>query len=313
MRVLLRNSWLASLCCVMLVSRISAQQMADTSFYAEIENPAYPVGTGPIVLVDEAHNNFHTAEGRYLAFATLLRRDGYVVHGSSVPFTSERLDQADILVISNALHERNVEDWSLPTPSAFTDTEIEAVRAWVQVGGSLMLIADHMPMPGAAQSLAAAFGVEFLNGFAFESATETGGPIVFRRSDGSLESHWVTEGRDSNERVDSVASFTGQAFRAGAGANPLMIFRSEAVSLNPRVAWRFTEDTDMTRVAGWSQGAVLDFGQGRVAVFGEAAMFTAQVVVDGSHRSLMGMNRPEAIQNQQFLLNIMRWLSAADR
>ena len=313
MGVVLRNSWSASLFCVVLVSRISAQQVADTSFYSEIENPAYAVGTGPVVLVDEAHNNFHTAEGRYLAFATLLRRDGYVVHGSIVRFTSEMLNEADVLIISNALHERNLEDWSLPTPSAFTDNEIEAVRTWVQAGGSLMLIADHMPMPGAAQSLAAAFGVEFLNGFAFESETETDGPIVFRRSDGSLVSHWVTEGRSSTERVDSVASFTGQAFRAGVGANPLMIFRSEAVSFNPRVAWRFTEDTEMTRVAGWSQGAVLDFDQGRVAVFGEAAMFTAQVAVDGSNRFPMGMNRPEAIQNQQFLLNIMHWLSAADR
>jgi hypothetical protein len=310
---LVKDWWLASLLCVTSLSQVAAQQMADTNFYADIVNPAYPIGTGPVVLIDEAHNNYHTADGRYLAFATLLRRDGYLVRGSNAPFTPDLLDRAAVLVISNALHERNLEDWSLPTPSAFTRHEIAAVRVWVQAGGSLMLIADHMPMPGAAAALAAAFDVEFLNGFAFESATDTDGPIIFRRSDGSLESHPVTDGRAPNERVDSVVSFTGQAFRVGAGARSLMTFRSDAVSLNPRVAWRFGEATEKTQVGGWSQGAVLEFGHGRVAVFGEAAMFTAQVAVEGANRFLMGMNRPEANQNQQFLLNIMHWLSALDQ
>ncbi|UCD24655.1 MAG: DUF4350 domain-containing protein, partial [Gemmatimonadota bacterium] len=250
----------------------------------------------------------HTADGRYLAFATLLRRDGYVVRASSTPFSGATLSQADVLVISNALNERNLEDWSLPTPSAFLGEEIDAVRRWVEAGGALMLIADHMPMPGAAEALAAAFGVKFLNGFAFESEVDTDGPIMFRRSDGSLRPHFITEGRDAAERVDSVASFTGQAFEVGAGT-PVMVFRSEAISFNPQVAWRFGDDTPTTRVGGWSQGAVLEYGQGRVALFGEAAMFTAQVAVDGSNRFQMGMNRPEAAQNQQFLLNVMHWLT----
>jgi hypothetical protein len=57
-----------------------AQQIADTTFFSEIANPAYAVGHGPVVLIDEAHNNFHTAEGRYLAFATLTSSDLYVPH-----------------------------------------------------------------------------------------------------------------------------------------------------------------------------------------------------------------------------------------
>jgi hypothetical protein len=304
-----RNAWLVCLICVALSSYVAAQQMADTTFYAEIENPAYAFGAGPVVSIDEAHHNYHTADGRYLAFATLLRRDGYVVRGSNAPFTAETLASSDVLVISNALNERNLDDWSLPTPSAFTGEEITAIREWVHAGGALMLIADHMPMPGAAESMAAVFGVEFLNGFAFESTTDTDGPMIFRRSDGSLRSHWVIEGRNASERVDSVASFTGQAFQVGAGATPVMVFRAEAVSFNPRVAWRFAEDTQITRVGGWSQGAVLEFGEGRVALFGEAAMFTAQVTVDGPDRLPMGMNRSEAVQNQQFLLNVMHWLS----
>ena len=308
MSVLPRNCWLALSLVAAVWSPAAAQQVADTTFYADIENPAYELGTGPVVLIDEAHNNYHTADGRYLAFATLLRRDGYIVRGSKATFSTAPLSKADVIVISNALHERNVEDWSLPTPSAFTIEEINAVRDWVEAGGALMLIADHMPMPGAAEALAAASGVEFLNGFAFESEADRDGPIIFRRSDGSLRPHFVTDGRDATERVDSVASFTGQAFKVGAGT-AVMVFRPNAVSFNPRVAWRFGEDTPATRVGGWSQGAVLEYGQGRVALFGEAAMFTAQVAVDGSGRFQMGMNRPEASQNQQFLLNVMHWLT----
>lgn len=47
-------------------------------------------------------------------------------------------------------------------------------------------------------------------------------------------------------------------------------------------------------------------GAGRVAAFGEAAMFLAQV---GSYGEPMGMNDPEADRNYQFVLNVVRWLS----
>ncbi|NIQ57151.1 MAG: hypothetical protein GWN71_28375, partial [Gammaproteobacteria bacterium] len=73
-----------------------------------------------------------------------------------------------LLVISNALDSSNVNDWRRPIRPAFTEAEIEAVRAWVEDGGALLLIADHMPFPGAAAGLAAAFGVTFNDGFAFD-------------------------------------------------------------------------------------------------------------------------------------------------
>ena len=57
------------------------------------------------------------------------------------------------------------------------------------------------------------------------------------------------------------------------------------------------------------QGAVIHYGKGRVAVFGEAAMFSAQEYITNDERVLMGMNRSDAAQNPQFLLNVMHWLS----
>ncbi|MGQ0714649.1 MAG: DUF4350 domain-containing protein [Gemmatimonadaceae bacterium] len=140
----------------------AAQQLPDTAFNPRIAQPSYAEGRGPVILIDEAHENFHTAGGRYLAFARLLRRDGYVVRPNTVRLTRAALEGARVLVIANALHERNRDDWDLPTPSAFTAEEVAAMREWVAGGGSLLLIADHMPFPGAVDHLAAAFGVFFI-------------------------------------------------------------------------------------------------------------------------------------------------------
>ena len=284
---------------------LHAQQTADTLFNPVIPRPTYPQGQGPVVLIDEAHHNFHTLGGRYRAFGRVLQRDGYIVKSSSSPLNQASLQEADILVVSNALHERNIEDWSLPTPSAFTQEEIAAVSKWVESGGRLFLIADHMPFPGAAEALAAAFGFRFNNGFAIDTLNTN--VTLFRRRDGSLADHTITRGIKSGEKIDSVRTFTGQAFLGPDEAEPLLIFRKPTISLMPETAWQFSEDTPTVPVDGWLQGAVMRFGRGRIAVFGEAAMFTAQSTGDGQR--LFGMGSPGAEQNQQFLQNIMHWLS----
>ena len=74
-------------------------------------------------------------------------------------------EKGKILVIANALNERNVDNWSLPTLSAFSQEEIKIIEKWVYNGGRLFLIADHMPWPGAAADLATVFGFKFYNCF----------------------------------------------------------------------------------------------------------------------------------------------------
>lgn len=284
-----------------------AQQVPDSAFAPPVARPAFAPGAGPVVLVDEAHVNFHTADGRYYAFAQLLRRDGYVVRGLREPFTRESLAGARLLVVANALHARNADDWILPTPSAFTPGEIAAVEAWVREGGSLLLVADHMPFPGAAEGLAAAFGVAMGNGFAYDS-TEQESRFRFSRANGLLADHPVTNGRDASERVDSIDSFTGQAFRLmRADAQPLLTLGPGTVLLMPEVAWQFSALTPRMRADGLLHGAVLRHGRGRVALFGEAAMFSAQLA--GPQRAPMGMNDPQAPQNARFLLNVVHWLT----
>ncbi len=283
-----------------------SQQVPDTLFHPPVAAPAYRPGQGPVVRVDEAHHNFHTAVGRYRPFAQLLERDGYVVQRQRSRFTKGSLDSCRILVIANAISAQNESEWTLPTPSAFDPAEIRAVVDWVRAGGSLLLIADHMPFPGASGELAASFGVLMGNGFAMDAALETG-DMMFRRSDGTLGRHPIVQGRNANERVDSLAAFTGHAFRLEAQGAPLLLLGPGTVLLLPEVAWQFSRLTPRLSAAHMLQGAVRRVGRGRLAVFGEAAMFSAQL--RGSQRAPTGMNHPRARQNAQFALNVMHWLS----
>lgn len=281
-----------------------SQQVADTAYNPPILNPAYESGKGPVVFIDEGHHNFHTKNGRYVAFSKLLERDGYTVKAYKGEFVESELSRGDILVISNALHEINVENWYLPNPSAFTESEIKAVKRWVKKGGSLFLIADHMPMAGAAKDLAGAFGFEFTNGFAVDTTTR--GPAYFSSEEGSLNKSVITLGRDSSENINRVASFTGQAFKLPGDATPILTFRKNYVNLLPDTAWVFDESTTVVNVKGWSQGAYKRYRRGRVIAFGEAAMFTAQLA--GPQQYKAGMNNELAPENYQFLLNIIHWL-----
>jgi hypothetical protein len=280
---------------------VKAQQVADTAFTPPVPTPAYKEGTGPLILLDEAHENFHTIGGRYMAFAKLVRRDGYRILGNTQKFSAASLEGASILVIANALNERNAGgNWRLPTPSAFDSSEIAAVREWVRGGGSLLLIADHMPFPGAMGPLAEEFGVHMMNGFAMQNDTIANGIFMHTKRSGALAANMITSG------VDSVKVFTGQGFRIDSGV-PLLTIKTDVVMLMPPVAWQFSDSTPRTSARGLLQGAAIRFGAGRVAVFAEAAMFSAQVT--GANRSPMGMNDPAAAQNPRFLLNVLHWLS----
>lgn len=275
------------------------QQVADTLFSPVVGNPAYGKGQGPVILIDEAHSNFHTVEGRFKPFANVLRKDGYVVNGSTSVFTPEQLAKGKVLVIANALHPSNAESWTLPTPSAFTDDEILAVNNWVKEGGSLFLIADHMPFPGAAEKLAASFGFKFYNGFAEKKF----GKDVFTPGNG-LTTGTITNGRNSTEKVTSLQTFMGQAFEVPKDAQAIVTLDKKFTVKMPVTAWVFKKDTPSISGENLCQGASLIYGKGRVVVFGEAAMFTAQQ----NGKTKMGMNVSSASQNAQFLLNTIHWL-----
>ena len=279
-----------------------AQQVPDLNFNPEIVSPAYAKEKGTVVYIDEAHYNFHTRSGRYAPFAKLLEKDGYVTKSFSQKFTVKSLKDIKILVIANALNEINVEKWDLPNPSAFTDDEVNAVEQWVANGGSLFLIADHMPFPAAAERLAAKFGFRFHNAFNIDIVN----PAYFWRSNGSIVENVITNGRNTAETVHQIPKTEGQGFDIPADATSILKFHGTSFLLYPKKDWYFDSDTPMVSAEGMSQGAYKKHGKGRVIVFGEASLFTAQIGQPGNRK--MGMNNVTAKDNYKLLLNCIHWL-----
>ncbi|MBK8341592.1 MAG: hypothetical protein IPK99_17165 [Flavobacteriales bacterium] len=279
----------------------AAQQIPDSAFTYQSKTPAYPKGTGPVVVLDEAHFNFHTLGGRYHAFGKVLGNDGYQMRPGTQKFTLRYLEEARILVISNALPDES--SWQLPTSGAFTKEENEAVKNWVYNGGSLLLIADHMPFAGAAAGLARSFGVNWINGYAVRKDRA---PEFFARKAGNLTTNPITDGGGALERIDSIQTFTGSAFLVPPEAIPITRMRDDYEILLPTIAGQFNDSTAHVDGAYFINGAMLPFGNGRVVIFGEAAMFSAQL--QGPERRHMGMNQPGSEQNPQLLLNVIHWL-----
>jgi hypothetical protein len=150
----------------------------------------------------------------------------------------------------------------------------ESIRRWVADGGSLLVIADR-DARAPASDLASAFGVTFLD--------DSPKPVTFRATDRSLRPHAIARGRHAKESAASVSTSAGQAMRVPSTAELVLVTTDGAV-----------------------QGAVMRVEMGRAAFFGDAVLFTAQIV--GPERRLVGMNA-RGEQNFQFVLNVMHWLS----
>ncbi len=305
MKTVLRVALAAILLYAVGAGEVRAQQRGDARFVPVVKEKAYPADDGPIIVIDEAHDNYHTMTGRYRPFAEFLRAHGCTVLPGTQPCSAPTLAAGDILVIANALGEGNDENGAGKTMNAFSTEEIDAIARWVSEGGSLFLIADHMPFPKAVDSLAIRFSIRFSNGFAFYGG-KPGRGLMFTRGNDNLRAHWITDTPLDGAWVDSVVTFTGSAFQIQRAHDPLLVFGAGMVSLEPNVAWEFDEKTNRVRVEGWRQGAAMEYGKGRIVVFGEAAMFTAQIAENGLP---MGMNAPEGAHNGPLLVNIIRWLA----
>lgn len=299
-------STLTFLILLSLAQLLSAQQLPDDSFKPKNNTDYFAHKTRPQVFVDAAHHNFHRLDGRYKAFGEVLASAGFTVRSNTEGFSAQSLSKADILIIANALNARNAKNWNLPNHSAFSRAEIEAVFNWVKAGGSLMLIADHMPFPKAAADLAEIFGFQFLNGYVEIIGQRE---QYFEREDGSLLDHPIVIGPSEAYRLDVVRGFMGQAFLAPPQAQPLMSFSKPSIAYMPSKSWAINDSTPTIAVEGWQQAATMDFGKGRIAVFGEAGMFTAQVQKDGDELWKMGLGAKGAEQNEQFLINTLLWLA----
>jgi len=282
-------------------------QRADYAWSPAVSEPTFGKNR-PLLLFDEAHHNASTTgfAGRYWPFARLLRADGYRVVRNRDLFTASRLGGVEMLVIANAsgAAKPQIFGMNVPLPErgsrsdpAFTAGEIETIAAWVEKGGSLLLIADHAPFGEAAANLSSALGVTMHKGFV-EVPGEVSDPLLFSKEDGRLGDHPIVNGDSPSSRVTRVMTFTGQSLSGPDGATVLLRLPDTAVEAVPE------GDSLVSRKAGPAQALAFAKGRGRVVVLGEAGMATAQV----SRRVRFGMNTP-GNDNRQFILNTMHWLS----
>jgi hypothetical protein len=265
------------------------------------------------ILFDHAHYNWHRIDGRYRPFARLATDAGFEISATSRRFDASTLRNADVIVIANATPEPGASD-----ADTFLDSEIDAIEDFVNHGGGLLLITDVPPWALPPAKLAARFGVRLSGGVVWDRMHMN--PILpipqnlfFAREDGLLANHPILDGATPADRVDAVATFSGQALFAPPHATPLLPFGPTARHTPIRTTYEISRyGTDVMtvkgkpeRLTGGAQAAALQHGAGRVVVMGEAAALTAQVV-DGGLR--FGMNLDGA-DNAKFAINTLRWLS----
>lgn len=279
----------------------SQSQRADNAWRPAVAQPTY-TPRHPSVILDEAHHNIHTLTGRYRPLARLLTADGYAVAAGREKFSASTLVPGAILIIANAAGSTKPQFLGINLPflargrreaPAFTAAEIEAVRQWVEQGGSLLLIADHAPFGESAAKLAEAFGVHMNRGFVdIPGGLESSDPLLFSKANGRLGAHAILD------QIERVMTFTGQSLDGPPSATVLLRLPPNATEAVPK------EGVFKEQPAGAAQGLALAYGKGRVVVLGEAAMLTAQI----SRGERFGLNTP-GNDNVRFALNVMRWLS----
>lgn len=289
----------------------TASQQPDPAFNARVSDPAYAI-RHPRALFDEAHNNSHTADGTYKPFLDLIKSDGYLVSINEKRFSRQSLAGYSVLIIVNATGSQEKRE-----SPAFTKEECDAVRDWVQAGGSLLLVIDHAPFNTPSAELAARFSVDISPGFVidkknFNTESDDQTEIIFSRDNSLLLKHPITEGRTAAERVNRVITFSGVSVKGPDAGVQFLKLSSDAFDILRPEKEKVSDDPEAARVdwkqapaGGRGQAVALEFEKGRVVVFGNAAALTAQI---GSKDIHYGMN-VSGFGNRQLALNIMHWLS----
>lgn len=292
---------------LLFVAAAGAQQVPDTSYRHTIKSPAFAMDTGPKLVLDSVHSPF-VRRGSFDPFLQLAKGDGFQIGYFDKKIDQKALEDVRILVIINA-YRNDFADFSvMEPPSAYEDSEIAAIAGWVAKGGRLLLIADHAPFSGGTAKLAEKFGFTFFNSFVLEtdSLPFRNGDIRYASSYGLNMDSPIIKNGFVKEPVDRFMTFAGSAFIPPPGAVPVLTIPQGYAALMMKSNQRDLSNVPRIDVSGLSQGATLELGKGRVAVFAEAASFSAQII---NGIEMHGMNNPRADKNALFVLATLRWLA----
>jgi hypothetical protein len=291
---------------------LGAQQINDSSFNTIVAQPAYKT-VAPRVLIDAAHFNlFSSFTNRIEPLTKLLKADGYELDTATMRFSKNLLSDHEIVVILTAQGASPESDSTFF--SAFTDSEVDALYSWIKNGGSLLFGLDHSPYNYAGQKLLKRLGVGISFGVVEDSVySEAGiekGPdtrratLVFSMENGLLGNHPIISGRNSDELIKKIAISSGQSLKPPKGGSVILKLSSTAynggVGFLP--AYRKPLGTYNASAVAFTLGA------GRVVITADCSMWTAQLVTLNNSWVEFGMARKD-LDNRQFVLNVMHWLS----
>jgi hypothetical protein len=166
--------------------------------------------------------------------------------------------------------------------NALAPEEASAVDAWVQKGGSLLLLTDHEPFASPARGLAGRLGV----GMSLE--------LIAGTEPGTERRVYPVRGAGS-PRPLRVRTYGGQALWRESGTG------SRLLPLEPPITTSGGGVVEPPAPA--AQLLSFEHGEGRVVVSGDSGLFTAQRNAGGA----VGVS-DAAVDNQRFVVGILRWL-----
>lgn len=300
---------------VVLIGWLRSVQQSDTTYAPRVDKRIWP-GGGPVVAIDDAHWNAHTAARGLAPFAKLLAADGYSVLARGNAASTEILTNAKVAVIANALGFRGVVqqvgqmvriNLDALAADALTDAEADQLETWVRNGGSLLLVADPTPAGRSVRSLAERFAVTMRDATVFDpehSERDDPSTIVFTREGRTLSAHPIIGAAPGRDSLGRIVTFGGQALDGPPHATRLLMFSGTAYELGRG------GDEERTPVPGLAQALAMYHGRGKVVVLGDADVITSRVRSGASLNDRVGLHWPNS-DNELFARRIMAWLSGA--
>lgn len=293
------------------------KQAAEAGYHFDNTSPAYALSSGPKIAVHRLVSHY-IQRGAFEPFKTLVESDGFQFEWLDKPITAQYLSTLKVFIIANAYTKGGVLDYNnfstLDAPSVYTDQEIALISNWVKDGGSLLILADHSPFAGGTIKLAEAFGFTYMTGVAVRNdslATRIKAHIIFSDKEhgfgvGTLTQHPIVDGSLGRKPIDHYKAFEGQALIPPPDAVNLLIIPNGFETLLTFALREEFYSAPRMDASGLSQGAVMEFGKGRLAIFGETGGFTSQSQLGAKP---FGLSDPEADQNADFVLSTLRWLA----
>ena len=273
----------------------------DVNVDLSVSQPSNEINNGPLVLFDSAHNNFFIQSHLIKPLVDLLIYDGYRVGFLDEPFSKKNLSQAKIVVIITALPFNFTTQLSADGKETFSEDELKQLQKWVNDGGSMLVFSEHAPFDQAINPLLEKFDIKSSIGATIDTVNYdkmfTPGMIIFEKENLNTN-HPIVEGKYP---VKKLVSFGGSSLTGDSYTNVLILGNS---------SYTIKHQTGIgPEGRGNSQGLAGNYGNGKVAAFGDSNGFTAMIFNMGEgNKMYAGMNTP-GYDWKNFVLNTFHWLS----